>query len=208
MTCKTIHFAFAFCYLLLPTSGFLAGLFVGFTQNPASFGDLVLRARTTTSQTAEDIVLVDGAVNSMANQTDTVVLRVDITGSSDAVSWRLNPTDFDNGEEGLTNSSSAGGNFSSFAFGSAGDLQRLNYASRDWNGSAFFDEARLATSVEALVSDVLLGDINGDGVVSLFDVTPFVDLLVKGIVQEEADINGDGIVDLLDVQPFVDLLTG
>ena len=56
--------------------------------------------------------------------------------------------------------------------------------------------------------DVLLGDVNRDGVVNLLDVGPFVDLLTSGMFQIEADINGDGIVNLLDVGPFVDLLTG
>ncbi len=52
------------------------------------------------------------------------------------------------------------------------------------------------------------GDVNGDGVVNLEDVAPFVDLLMTGNFLPAADVNGDGIVDLLDVQPFVDLLTG
>ena len=53
-----------------------------------------------------------------------------------------------------------------------------------------------------------IGDINGDGVVNLLDVPPFVDLLTSGSFQFEADVNGDGLVDLLDVQPFVELLMG
>ena len=56
--------------------------------------------------------------------------------------------------------------------------------------------------------DVLLGDVNLDGVVDLLDVQPFVDLLISGEIQAEADINQDGFVDLLDVRPFVDLSSG
>jgi len=52
----------------------------------------------------------------------------------------------------------------------------------------------------------LLGDVNLDGVISLLDVAPFVDLILAGKFQLEADINMDGIVDLLDVAPFVNLL--
>ena len=52
------------------------------------------------------------------------------------------------------------------------------------------------------------GDVNGDGVVDLLDVTPFVAVLAGGDFNEAADINGDGMVDLLDVGPFVDLLSG
>ncbi len=55
---------------------------------------------------------------------------------------------------------------------------------------------------------IIFGDVNQDGVVSLLDVQPFVDLLTTGGYQAEADVNQDGAVNLLDVQPFVDLLTG
>ena len=55
---------------------------------------------------------------------------------------------------------------------------------------------------------VLLGDVNLDGVVNLLDVQPFVILVAGGGFQAEADINQDGFVDLLDVQPFVEILTG
>ena len=54
----------------------------------------------------------------------------------------------------------------------------------------------------------LLGDVNGDGVVNLLDVAPFVDILVGGGFACEADLNQDGLIDLLDVAPFIDLLSG
>lgn len=57
-----------------------------------------------------------------------------------------------------------------------------------------------------LIVPFLLGDINGDGVVDLLDIAPFVDLVVRSGFQNEADINQDGSVDLLDVVPFVDLV--
>ena len=56
--------------------------------------------------------------------------------------------------------------------------------------------------------NVVMGDINGDGLVNLLDVGAFVELLTSGEFQVEADINGDGSVDLLDVEPFVELLAG
>ncbi len=59
-----------------------------------------------------------------------------------------------------------------------------------------------------IIEDVLLGDVNCDGVVDLLDVNPFVDLIINGGFSEKADINEDGFVDLLDVDPFVQLLTG
>jgi uncharacterized membrane protein len=59
-----------------------------------------------------------------------------------------------------------------------------------------------------ITPDFILGDVNGDGVVNLLDVQPFVVLLTTGGFQIEADINMDGVVDLLDVAGFVVLLTG
>ena len=55
---------------------------------------------------------------------------------------------------------------------------------------------------------VIIGDLNGDSVVDLLDVAPFVEALSGSGYIVEADINLDGSIDLLDVGPFVDLLSG
>ncbi|MEM7455666.1 MAG: dockerin type I repeat-containing protein [Planctomycetota bacterium] len=52
----------------------------------------------------------------------------------------------------------------------------------------------------------IVGDVNRDGVVSLLDIQPLVDLIAAGEYQFEADINGDGSVTLLDINAFQDLL--
>ena len=52
------------------------------------------------------------------------------------------------------------------------------------------------------------GDVNGDGMVTLLDVDPFVAVTASSVYQTEADTNCDGNVDLLDVDSFVSLLTG
>ena len=53
----------------------------------------------------------------------------------------------------------------------------------------------------------LLGDVNRDGVVNFFDISPFIGLLSMGNFQIEADINMDLEVDFLDISPFIQLLT-
>jgi hypothetical protein len=58
------------------------------------------------------------------------------------------------------------------------------------------------------ISSVLLGDLNGDGIVSLLDVALFVDAILDGTFVAAADINGDGAVNLEDVAPFEGLLVG
>ncbi len=63
-------------------------------------------------------------------------------------------------------------------------------------------------NIHIVQRSVLLGDVNRDGIITLLDVAPFVNVLTNGGCQAEADINLDGVVNLLDVEPFVDLLTG
>ena len=66
----------------------------------------------------------------------------------------------------------------------------------------------LSEGIFTVKSPVLIGDVNGDGVVDLLDVLPFVDALTGGSYVPEADINQDGVLNLLDVEPFVSLLSG
>lgn len=58
------------------------------------------------------------------------------------------------------------------------------------------------------VDQVLLGDVNRDGILDLLDVGPFVDVLTSGTYQLEADVNEDSVVDLLDINGFINLLLG
>ena len=60
----------------------------------------------------------------------------------------------------------------------------------------------------AMDAALILGDVNGDGLVNLLDVEPFVDLISSGGFNAAADINMDGVVNLLDVGPFIELLSG
>lgn len=51
-----------------------------------------------------------------------------------------------------------------------------------------------------------LGDVNGDGKVSIQDVTTLIDMLLDGTSTEGADVNGDGVVSIADVTVLIDLL--
>ena len=53
---------------------------------------------------------------------------------------------------------------------------------------------------------LLLGDLNGDGLVTLLDVSLFVELLVNGGYQLEGDMNQDGEITLLDVDLFIEAI--
>ena len=74
-----------------------------------------------------------------------------------------------------------------------------------WGGTGAIANQSWAVRIS---QEVLLGDVNLDGVVDLLDVAPFVDLIAGLQFQVEADINQDGEVNLLDVNPFVEILTG
>ena len=56
--------------------------------------------------------------------------------------------------------------------------------------------------------EILVADVNQDGVMNLLDVAPFVERITTGEYQAEADVNQDCIVNLLDVGPFIDELSG
>ncbi len=55
--------------------------------------------------------------------------------------------------------------------------------------------------------DILMGDVNCDGLVNLLDVQPFVDLIAGGDYNPKADFDGNGFVNLLDVGPFIGVLS-
>ena len=73
------------------------------------------------------------------------------------------------------------------------------------NGADAIDVAHSLVTVN-VTQKILLGDVNLDGLVTLLDVAPFVQILSDLGYQAEADINQDGAVDLLDVPLFVELL--
>ena len=54
----------------------------------------------------------------------------------------------------------------------------------------------------------LYGDVNGDGQVSIADLTTIIDNLLENSSNPAADINEDGIVSITDVSELIDMLLG
>ena len=63
-------------------------------------------------------------------------------------------------------------------------------------------------AVAAFSIDVLLGDLNGDGMVTFLDISPFITLLSAGGFELQADFDGNGEVNFLDISPFIAALSG
>ena len=72
----------------------------------------------------------------------------------------------------------------------------------------FFRSGTISEHTIELDVEVVLGDLNGDGVVNLLDVDPFVNAVGNGIYSCEGDVNEDGVINLLDVEPFIAILSG
>ena len=53
---------------------------------------------------------------------------------------------------------------------------------------------------------VLLGDVNGDGEVSIADVNAVIDMILTGSNEPNGDVNGDGEVGIADVNAVTDAI--
>ena len=69
-------------------------------------------------------------------------------------------------------------------------------------GAVYVDDVNFA-----IVSPVLLGDVDLNGDVNFLDIAPFIALLTSSVYQLEADLNEDGVVTFLDISPFIAALT-
>ena len=115
--------------------------------------------------------------------------------------------------------------FDFFFVGTEASPQYLGFCTRENNVGWFkvyfqnsdsddlvIEAGELATAGEALTvggtEQLVLGDANCNGIVSILDVASFVDQVSSGTYVDKSDMNRDGAVDLLDVGPFVSLLSG
>ena len=83
--------------------------------------------------------------------------------------------------------------------------ERVNYQVTDGRGG--IDTARITVTTLAVENEILLGDVNQDGVVDFLDIGAFIGVVQSGGFLEEADINGDGTVNFLDIGMFISLLS-
>jgi PEP-CTERM motif len=120
------------------------GLFMGFSGDA---GNLAMRYRDVGGTFTETIL----NPTTLANTTYAIVARIDVntSGTSDSVTWWLNPTDFTSPAT-LTSTAQLTNSFTGNVLSANTDLVRLNYLSFNWNSSAFFDEARLGTTLASL----------------------------------------------------------
>ena len=132
------------------TANFLGGAFVGYVgsaTNPSGV-DLVIRSRTGAAAGAiGDELLVADAENITFN----VVMALEYNNPGDEIRYWLDPTDFGNGEAGLTASAVLSGTIPGFQLGAAGSMNDLTIVTNGFDRSFFWDESVLASSVGALV---------------------------------------------------------
>ena len=83
------------------------------------------------------------------------------------------------------------------------------FGAANGNPTTFNVADALAATLEGHLSvsvPVLLGDVNLDGTVNNFDISPFSVILFAGTFQAEADCNESGAVDNFDISAFVAIL--
>jgi len=61
-------------------------------------------------------------------------------------------------------------------------------------------------SVQAQQTNVLLGDVDRNGIVDFSDIAPFIAVLQSGVYQAEADVNQDGVVNFIDISHWICIL--
>ena len=74
---------------------------------------------------------------------------------------------------------------------------------RSASGGVLFDNVAISSTL----AEFDLGDVNRDGDVNFFDISPFIAVLSASVYQIDADANEDGVVNFFDISPFILLLS-
>jgi hypothetical protein len=59
-----------------------------------------------------------------------------------------------------------------------------------------------------VIEDNIQGDLNGDGIIDILDLTILINMILVGEYSTVADWNEDGVVDILDVVIYVNIILG
>ena len=57
-------------------------------------------------------------------------------------------------------------------------------------------------------SNVLQGDLNGDGTIDVLDIIMLVNLILFGEYNSNADLNEDGVINILDIVIYRNIILG
>jgi hypothetical protein len=71
------------------------------------------------------------------------------------------------------------------------------------------DEVLVLSNNETI--PVIIGDVNGDGIVDVADIATIIDIMAHGNEEgssASADVNGDGVVDVADIGTVIDIMAG
>ena len=68
--------------------------------------------------------------------------------------------------------------------------------------------ALLITTGPVFISDVLLGDMNNDGIINILDIIAVVNIVLVSDYDSTADLNGDNVVNVLDIIAVVNITLG
>jgi len=96
------------------------------------------------------------------------------------------------------------------------DLTTARLRLVSWTGDINSSGAVIFATTTAIENgsseDVQRGDVNGDGIVDISDVTALIDLILNGDITAEdspaADVNVDNVVDISDVTALIDKILG
>ncbi len=133
------------------TANYLLGAFVGYVPSATVPGsvDLVIRSRTGVSSVSDVLLVADAA-----NVTYQVVMALEFNNPGDEIRYWVDPTDFGNGEAGLTASAAISGSIAGYQLGAVTDMDRLNVETWGFDHSFFWDESILADDVASVPEPV------------------------------------------------------
>ena len=146
-----------------------------------------------------------------------IVMRVDSTDINVWANNNVNCDPYHNYYEMLRAGNSTNGESASDPFpGTSGNVMITNETTPDlmtWAGleNDFnimnIQEKNGVISFTVLENgSLLIGDVNGDGLINLEDVTELIDILLLGDSVDSADIDGDGRITIADVTELIDMI--